>query len=79
MSIELGLSHSQAGSIFLCGSVGVFIGSLSAGFVSSRIQHKGTIALSLIGAASALLLCTMLTSLWALRGAVLVLGPIQRA
>ena len=31
MSIELGLSHSQAGSIFLCGSVGVFIGSLSAG------------------------------------------------
>jgi NNP family nitrate/nitrite transporter-like MFS transporter len=74
MSSELGLSHSQAGSIFLSGSVGVFIGSLSAGFVSSRIQHKGTIVLSLIGTASALLLCTMLTSLWALRGAVLMLG-----
>jgi NNP family nitrate/nitrite transporter-like MFS transporter len=74
MSSELGLSHSQAGSIFLSGSVGVFIGSLSAGFVSSRIQHKGTIALSLIGTACALLLCTMLTQLWALRGAVLMLG-----
>ena len=74
MSSELGLSHSQAGSIFLFGSMGVFVGSLSAGFVSSRILHKGTIALSLIGAAPALLLCTMLTPLWALRGAVLMLG-----
>jgi NNP family nitrate/nitrite transporter-like MFS transporter len=74
MSSELGLSHSQAGSIFLFGSLGVFIGSLSAGFVSSRLQHKGTIALSLIGTASALLLCTMFTPLWALRGAVLMLG-----
>ena len=64
MSSELGLSHSQAGSIFLFGSMGVFFGSLSAGFVSSRIQHKGTIALSLIGSACALLLCTMLTQLW---------------
>jgi NNP family nitrate/nitrite transporter-like MFS transporter len=74
MSSELGLSHSQAGSIFLFGSMGVFIGSVSAGFVSSRILHKGTIALSLIGGGCALLLCTMLTLLWALRGAVLILG-----
>ena len=74
MSSELGLSHSQAGSIFLFGSLGVFFGSLSAGFVSSRIQHRGTIALTLIGTASALLLCTMFTTLWALRGAVLMLG-----
>jgi NNP family nitrate/nitrite transporter-like MFS transporter len=74
MSSELGLSHSQAGSVFLSGSVGVCIGSLSAGFISSRIQHKGTIALSLIGTAVALLLCTLLASLWALRGVVLMLG-----
>lgn len=74
MSSEMGLSHSQAGSIFLSGSVGVFIGSLSSGFVSSRLLHKGTIALSLIGVACTLLLCTILANLWALRGAVLVLG-----
>ena len=74
MSSELGLSHSQAGSIFLFGSVGVFFGSLSAGFVSSRIQHKGTIALSVIGTACALLLCTLITPLWALQGFVLMLG-----
>jgi predicted MFS family arabinose efflux permease len=74
MSRELGLSHSQAGSIFLFGSVGAFIGSLSAAFVSSHIKHKGTIALSLIGTSSALLLCTMLTPLLAIRGAVLMLG-----
>jgi NNP family nitrate/nitrite transporter-like MFS transporter len=74
MSSELGLSHSQAGAIFLFASMGVFIGSLPAGFVASRIQHKGTIALSLIGTASALLLSTLLTYLWALRGAVLMLG-----
>lgn len=77
MSSELGMSHSQAGSVFLSASLGVFIGSLSAGFVASRIQHKGTIALSLIGTASFLLLCTMLTSLWALRGAVLMLGLVS--
>ena len=74
MSNELGLSHSQAGSIFLSGSIGVFIGSISSGFVSSRLQHKGTIALSLIGSASALLVCAMLTNLWAMRGAVLMVG-----
>lgn len=74
MSGELGLSPSQAGSIFLSGSVGVFTGSFLAGFVSSRIQHKGTIALSLMGTAFALLLCTMITSLWALRGTVMMLG-----
>ena len=74
MSSEMGFSHSQAGSIFLFGSVGVFIGSLSAGFVSSRLQHKGTIALSIIGSGCALLLCTILTQLWAIRGTVLMLG-----
>jgi NNP family nitrate/nitrite transporter-like MFS transporter len=74
MSGELGLSHSQAGSIFLAGSIGVFVGSTLSGFVSSRLQHKGTIALSLLGSASALLLVTILTHLWALRGAVFLLG-----
>jgi MFS family permease len=74
ISSELGLSHSQAGSIFLSGSFGVFIGSVSSGFVSSRLLHKGTIALSLIGVACALLLCTVLAWLWALSAAVLVLG-----
>ncbi|MEJ2727946.1 MAG: MFS transporter [Deltaproteobacteria bacterium] len=74
MSSELGLSPSQAGSIFFFASMGVFIGSVSAGFVASRIQHKGTIAVSLIGGACALVLCTMLAPLWALRGALLMLG-----
>ena len=74
MSSELGLSPSQAGSIFLSGSVGLFIGSVSSGFVSSRLQHRGTIALALIGTAVALLLCTLLNLLWAIRGAVLMLG-----
>jgi len=74
MSTELMLSPSQAGSLFLSGSVGVFMGSLSAGFISSRIQHKGTIALSLFGSGLALLFCTIFTSLWALRGFILMLG-----
>ncbi len=74
LSAELMLSPSQAGSIFLAGSLGVFAGSLSAGFISARIQHKGTIALSLCGSGLALLLCTIFTSLWAFRGLVLMLG-----
>ena len=74
LSTELMLSPTQAGSVFLFGSVGVFMGSLSAGFISSRIQHKGTIALSLFGSGVSLLFCTIFPSLLALRGFVLMLG-----
>jgi NNP family nitrate/nitrite transporter-like MFS transporter len=71
---DLNLTSSQAGSIFLIGSVGVLMGSLVSGFVSSRINHKGTIVLAMFVVALALLTCTFLASLWAIRVSMLALG-----
>jgi NNP family nitrate/nitrite transporter-like MFS transporter len=71
---DLGLTHGQAGSIFLSGSIGYFISSLASGFVASRINHRGALILTLFMAALALLVCTTLTSLWTIRISMLVLG-----
>ena len=71
---DLNLTHGQAGSIFLIGSVGVFMGSLVSGFVSSRINHRGTLVISMFGVALALFACTFLASLWTIRVSMLALG-----
>tara|TARA_B100001123_G_scaffold418892_1_gene523414 strand:+ start:316 stop:1491 length:1176 start_codon:yes stop_codon:yes gene_type:complete len=46
MQAELRLSHTSAGSLFLCISMGYAPTMLCSGFVSSRITHYGTILLS---------------------------------
>ncbi len=74
ISQTLNLTHGQAGSIFLVGSVGVFIGALSSGFVSSRINHRRTLVISLFGVGIALLACTILASLWTIRVCMVILG-----
>jgi NNP family nitrate/nitrite transporter-like MFS transporter len=74
LSQNLGITPGQAGSIFLVGSVGVFIGALSSGFVSSRINHRGTLILSLFGVGIALLACILLASLWTIRVCMILLG-----
>jgi NNP family nitrate/nitrite transporter-like MFS transporter len=71
---DLGLTHGQAGSIFLAASIGYFISSLGSGFVASRINHRGTLILTLFMAALALLVCITVTSLWTIRVAMLTLG-----
>jgi NNP family nitrate/nitrite transporter-like MFS transporter len=43
---DLGISHSQAGTLFLMISLGVFCGQLGSGFFSSRINHRGTLTAS---------------------------------
>lgn len=74
ISHDLGLTSGQAGSIFLVGSVGVFFGALSSGSVSSRINHRGALVLSLLGTGIALLACALLASLWTIRAGMFVLG-----
>lgn len=70
----VGLDPGQAGSLFFLGSLGFFAGAVLAGFVSSRINHRGTligtvflIALTLVGAYFA-------SSLWELRAVFVILG-----
>ncbi len=74
ISSGLHISPGQAGSIFLVSSFGLFIGALSSGFVSSRINHRGTLTLSLCGVSIALFICVFMTSLATIRAAMFVLG-----
>ncbi|MBW2139309.1 MAG: MFS transporter [Deltaproteobacteria bacterium] len=71
---DLGITPSQAGSIFLIASVGVFIGSMVSGFISSRINHRGNLVVSMLAAVGALITCTLFPTLWVIRGSMLVLG-----
>ena len=74
LGADLGLSHAQAGSIFLVGSIGTFLGSLFSGFISSRINHKGNLVVSMFGVGLALLIGSLFSSLWAIRLAMFMLG-----
>jgi len=74
ISNNLGISPSQAGSIFLFGSLGVAIGSFGSGFVSSRIDHRGSLIISILGCGIVLTVCAFLSSLFAVRFAMVLLG-----
>jgi NNP family nitrate/nitrite transporter-like MFS transporter len=71
---DLGFSHGDAGSIFLFLSIGYFISLLGSGYISSRITHKKTIAVSSIAVGTALSLISFSNSLFAMRCCVFVLG-----
>ncbi len=71
ISEDMNLSRDQAGSFFLISASGYFIALLCSGFVSSRLLHKKTIALSAIGSGIAMIgvgftenLVTMYTGLF---------------
>lgn len=74
ISSDLNISYGQAGSIFLISSFGYFFGSVLSGFISSKIDHKGTLTLSLFGVSIALFACILVSSLTTIRIAMLVLG-----
>ena len=74
ISNELNISTAQAGSIFLISSFGFFIGAIFSGYVSSRINHKGTLTLSIFAVSIALFICVTFTSLATIRLAMLVIG-----
>lgn len=52
---DMGIDHAQAGTLFLFLSAGYFISLFGSGFVSSKIRHKNTIALSVAGTGAALM------------------------
>jgi MFS family permease len=71
---ELGISHVQAGSLFLTMSLGFFVAQICSGFLSSRIKHKGTLVISTLGVGLALLVFSLTSSLWVIRCILFVLG-----
>ncbi|MBW2065937.1 MAG: MFS transporter [Deltaproteobacteria bacterium] len=71
---DLAITPAQAGSIFLIASVGVFMGSMASGFISSRINHRGNLVVSMHVAGAALIICTIFSTLWVIRGSMFFLG-----
>ncbi|NTU59599.1 MAG: MFS transporter [Deltaproteobacteria bacterium] len=73
---DLGIGHAQAGGIFLLLAVAYCVGLLGAGFVSARLTHRTTIALSAGLMAVVLLGMGATTTLAGLRVAVVFLGLV---
>ena len=71
---ELSISHVQAGALFLTMSLGFFVAQICSGFLSSRIKHKGTLVISTLGVGLALVVFSLTSSLWVIRGILFVLG-----
>jgi NNP family nitrate/nitrite transporter-like MFS transporter len=71
---DIAIAGGQAGSLFFLGALGAFAGSLLAGLVSSRINHRGALLLSVFVAAATLAGAYFANSLWALRVVFIVLG-----
>lgn len=74
MSEDIHLGSGQAGSLFLIAAIAAWVGSLAAGFVSSRVNHRGALLISVLGFAGALVGAYFANSVWVLRVVFVVLG-----
>jgi NNP family nitrate/nitrite transporter-like MFS transporter len=71
---DLGLDHSEAGSLFLLISLGYFVSLLGSGFVASRLMHKRTIIVSATAIGLALLGISSSNSLLGISLGLVLLG-----
>lgn len=71
---ELEISHGAAGSLFFTISIGYFISLMGSGFVSARLKHRGVIVLSSFSIGLILVVIAASSSLWAIRGGLVLLG-----
>ena len=71
---ELGLTHSQAGSLFLLIAIGFFVSTLGSGFVSQRLNHRRTIMLSAVILGLTLLFFGFSGSVASMRPIMVMLG-----
>ncbi len=74
ISLDMGLSHNQGGSLFLLSAAGYFIVLVCSGFVSSKIGHKKTIAFSAIAAGVALSFTGLSQELFGIRIGIFCVG-----
>ena len=71
---DLGLDHTQAGSLFLLISLGYFIALLCSGFISCRFTHRRTIIISVLSVGVVLVCTSFSNSLWSIRLSLFLLG-----
>ena len=71
---DLGITHGQAGSLFLMISLGFFVGQVFSGFLASRVRHRGALVISTLAVGLTLVLFAFTPSLWTFRGILVLLG-----
>ena len=71
---DLGIGHGDAGTLFLMLSLGYLLAPLCSGYISSRINHLGTLKLSALLVGVALVPCGFSKSFWGLGGWLMVVG-----
>lgn len=71
---ELKITPGQAGSLFLMISLGFFIGQTCSGFLSSKVNHNGTLITSAFGLGLILMIFSFFSSLFFIRSILFMLG-----
>jgi MFS transporter, NNP family, nitrate/nitrite transporter len=71
---DLGISHGQAGSLFLWMSVGYLLAPICSGLISSKINHRGTLRVSAWAIGVALIPIASVNALWLIRILLMVIG-----
>ena len=71
---ELNLTSGQAGSVFLMISIGFFIGQVGSGFLSSWINHRGSLLASILALGLALVFFKIPAGFWFVRCLLFTLG-----
>ena len=71
---DLKLDHAQAGILFLLIASGYFVTLMASGYLSSRLGHKHTIALSSAAVGIALVATAFSPSLWGIHLGLLIMG-----
>jgi NNP family nitrate/nitrite transporter-like MFS transporter len=71
---DLGIRHTQAGSLFLMVAGGYVAGLTLSGHLSARVSHQATVVISSLACAAALTASMLAPSLGALRLALVAIG-----
>ena len=71
---DLGVSHGEAGSLFLLISAGYLVTLIGSGFFSARLNHKRTIILSSVAVGIVVMGVALSRGLWAMGLGLLSLG-----
>ncbi len=71
---DLGINHSQAGSLFLVMSLGYLLAPFCSGLISSKINHRGTLTVSAWAVGLALIPFSFVNSIWSIRILLMIIG-----
>ena len=73
---DMGLGHGEVGSFFLLITIGYFVSLVGSGFISSRISHRLTIAVSSMAIGLVMFGVCFAETVWGIRACMLALGLV---